>query len=815
MAKSFVLGSASVELRADSRKLSRDVKRDLAKVGKVAGKRYEDGFEAEKVGRRIGERIRREAEKSSAKLRKNLLTTTKVAGGLAVAGAAVGGAFVGLAKKAIDSASALKVSADRAGVAVETYQELVQVGRDLSISQDRIADAMTEGTLRLGEYSTTLGGPAKEALAALGLEQDAQSGKLRDGAQLIKAYIKAMEGVRDPAQRAAIAAGLFGDEAGVEVARMADLGEKGLNDLISKVRESGRVLSEEAVNDADAASKAMARLGATIETNLTGALVQVAPEIEVIATALTDSLPGVIEWFASAVDGASDFLEKLNEVRGGIERIRDRTANGFRGRDVEDRRTDTLRTQFGRIRDERQELIEKLERGPSVWRTALGLDINEDSLRADIEKKTAQLIAIRNEVLSRGAFGESGIPLALEPEAAPASTSPERSRPSRRIAPSTTTASSAAPSRGDSIRNLGEPFLSAIEQTQAELEALNQLIADAETPMQRYMATLEGIATLEGNAALVQGVDPEVFAQGRMNAFMELAEGARTYEEALAMLRDSEAAGVLNPEQVTAARDALYEYFGVAQEVGASVNAMQERKVALQQRDLENQLALARAAGDETAIRRLEREIELMARKNELMGLGLSASDATTQATGEVDALDDAAKSGRFKASLESSFSSAMTAAANGDWKGALSSVLNSVFSSILGGIGGGGGGIGSALGGLFAGLFDGGGTIGSGQWGIVGERGPEIVRAGSRPVSVTSRADTAKLFAGRGSPPAMADAMGASQTGVQIIPSPYFDVVVDGRAAGVTNALAPQHSRAQIGKAQSKSQRKQARRLA
>ena len=45
-----------------------------------------------------------------------------------------------------------------------------------------------------------------------------------------------------------------------------------------------------------------------------------------------------------------------------------------------------------------------------------------------------------------------------------------------------------------------------------------------------------------------------------------------------------------------------------------------------------------------------------------------------------------------------------------------------------------------------FAGMFDGGGSIGSGQWGIVGENGPEIVKG---PANVTSRKKTAAMAAG------------------------------------------------------------------
>lgn len=72
------------------------------------------------------------------------------------------------------------------------------------------------------------------------------------------------------------------------------------------------------------------------------------------------------------------------------------------------------------------------------------------------------------------------------------------------------------------------------------------------------------------------------------------------------------------------------------------------------------------------------------------------------------------------------------------------------VFDSIFGKQGAGGtrsGGVdwGSMIG-AFAGMFDAGGNIGAGQWGIVGERGPELVRG---PAHITSRAETAKMIGG------------------------------------------------------------------
>lgn len=43
--------------------------------------------------------------------------------------------------------------------------------------------------------------------------------------------------------------------------------------------------------------------------------------------------------------------------------------------------------------------------------------------------------------------------------------------------------------------------------------------------------------------------------------------------------------------------------------------------------------------------------------------------------------------------------------------------------------------------------MYDAGGFIGAGQWGIVGERGPELVRG---PAHITSRMDTPKMLGGQ-----------------------------------------------------------------
>lgn len=94
---------------------------------------------------------------------------------------------------------------------------------------------------------------------------------------------------------------------------------------------------------------------------------------------------------------------------------------------------------------------------------------------------------------------------------------------------------------------------------------------------------------------------------------------------------------------------------------------------------------------------------------------------------------------------------------------------------------------------GRFAGLFDNGGTIPAGQWGIAGERGPEIIQG---PANITSRRDTADIMNGAqgGMPvdvrvtnngePKRAHARSRTEEGRLIIDIMLEDLAGDGRYA-------------------------------
>lgn len=145
----------------------------------------------------------------------------------------------------------------------------------------------------------------------------------------------------------------------------------------------------------------------------------------------------------------------------------------------------------------------------------------------------------------------------------------------------------------------------------------------------------------------------------------------------------------------------------------------------------------------------------------------------------------------------------------SGDILGAIESFADLVV-QLIGGIqgmngGAGLGGIFSFLGGSKGGGFGGfrarGGPVVPGKYYVVGENGPELAAFGS---------------SGRIFPNMRANNDNAGSRGgiASIVPSPYFDVVVDGRAAGVAAPLASRAEYAGAARAETRSRRRAARQL-
>ena len=292
--------------------------------------------------------------------------------------------------------------------------------------------------------------------------------------------------------------------------------------------------------------------------------------------------------------------------------------------------------------------------------------------------------------------------------------------------------------------------LDAINAKEAEFLADGQLYTEAGgdiTFIRNRIAAIEDYARSSGETETAIVALVQEFNAGRISAeafgqsFQDITDGTESAGSALQRLGGL--SGSITPDAIAAAEQSIKNSVDYQQDLN-------DEKL----RELEINLARAQASGDKDEIVDLENQIRLLERKNELKGLGLTEQEASDLAPELIKNEELAELQGRVK----NTFSGAFRAAMNGNFDDflqnklqnaaanmfdqALDSLLNSLFSALGnlnlgGGAGGQAGGLFGGLASIFAGLFADGGTIPRGQFGIVGEAGPELAFAGSAPVSI------------------------------------------------------------------------------
>ena len=205
-------------------------------------------------------------------------------------------------------------AANNAGIGAERLQRLQFAFEQNGVEAREFDRSMQSLNRRLGVFIQTGGGPAAVAIKRLGLETDITSGKIRTSEQLFDSVVQRLEGVSTVAEKAAIASGLFGDDAGPKLVKALSLGVKGLKEYEDAAQG---VLSDEQVAKAAAIDDAFNRLARTIGVTLKGAVVSTAASMAQFfgATSVFTSLSEIEEQIAK--------LEKTAKV------FRDQLAQGF------------------------------------------------------------------------------------------------------------------------------------------------------------------------------------------------------------------------------------------------------------------------------------------------------------------------------------------------------------------------------------------------------------------------------------------------------------------------------------------------------
>jgi len=235
-----------------------------------------------------------------------------IIGGISLIGGAIVGAAasaIGATKQAIDFADAIGKAADVAGVGTETLQELRFAFDKFGVSAQMTDEGLRRFTRRLGEFRKSGGGPAKTALQELGLSARVMNGDLQGTEKPLDAVIDLLSQIEDQAQRSALAAQLFGDDAGPKLALALGQGLEVIDELRLRARDLGIVLSDDVIRQAEQAGDEFSTLAQIIKVQLTAAMLDLLPEVRAFIQTLIQNRGKITSFAREMASFAKDALK--------------------------------------------------------------------------------------------------------------------------------------------------------------------------------------------------------------------------------------------------------------------------------------------------------------------------------------------------------------------------------------------------------------------------------------------------------------------------------------------------------------------------
>jgi Phage-related minor tail protein len=227
----------------------------------------------------------RVADKRANAIKRNV---TRLATGL---GAALGTfGFVKAVEGALDFADAIGKAADRAGVSTQKLQELRFAADQNGVSVAQLDDGVRRFSRRLGEFINTGAGPAAAAFKAYGIEVRDSAGNLRGTEAVMDDVIRLMGTLTSQSEKSALAAKLFGDDAGPQLALALGKGIEYTDKLAARAHALGIILDDDLIRKSEETNDKLSVLSQVINVQLKSALLELSPHILTVTTALTNLL---------------------------------------------------------------------------------------------------------------------------------------------------------------------------------------------------------------------------------------------------------------------------------------------------------------------------------------------------------------------------------------------------------------------------------------------------------------------------------------------------------------------------------------------
>lgn len=282
-----------------------------------------------------------ETDKSLAKTEKsgkNLASTlasgakTVVAAGAAIGAAATaaGTAIYGIAKSAAGTTDEIDKMSQKIGISREEYQELAFVCSQSGTDVNKLQGGMK--TLTNSIDSAVNGGKTATAMFdKLGISVKNADGSVRSQEEVLNDAVRAMQGMEDGTEKAAIATDLFG-KAGTELMPLLNSEAGSFDEMRQQAHDLGLVLSDEAVDAGVHLTDTIDQCERSFKSIVTQIGVAVMPLVQSAAEWVLENMPliqsilgtvfaffgnvisSVVEYIATLKSAAADWLADHKET---------------------------------------------------------------------------------------------------------------------------------------------------------------------------------------------------------------------------------------------------------------------------------------------------------------------------------------------------------------------------------------------------------------------------------------------------------------------------------------------------------------------
>jgi len=196
------------------------------------------------------------------------------------------GVFATAIRSSLDFADSIDKAAKAAGLSTTFLQELRFAGDQVGITVTQIDEGFRRFTRRIGEFANSGAGPAAKALKALNIEILDSAGNVRRTEDIFGDLSVQFDKISSDSRKAALAAQLFGDDAGPKLRLLLAEGVGGIQRLRAEANSIGAVLDEDLIQNATEAKDKLSALTNVIKVQLTAALIEMAPLITAAAAGI-------------------------------------------------------------------------------------------------------------------------------------------------------------------------------------------------------------------------------------------------------------------------------------------------------------------------------------------------------------------------------------------------------------------------------------------------------------------------------------------------------------------------------------------------